>query len=173
VSLIEVMLATFVLGVGLMGAAQTMGTAASSVLISQEQLIAKQKAREALESVFSARNTQHILWEDVKNTSAGGVFIDGFQTLRETGEDGIANTADDADASLETLRFPGADGVFDTADDETRTLSTFQWSITVSDVMLDVDTVDPDVRLIEVRVRYMFRGFQKTVRLGSMISRFS
>jgi type II secretory pathway pseudopilin PulG len=173
VTLVEVIVATFVLGVGLMAAAQTVATGAASILISQEQLIAKQKAREALESVFTARNTQNVLWEDIRNVNDQGVFLEGFQDLRESGEDGIANTADDGDAPMETLLFPGPDGLFDTADDRTRSLETFDRSITISDVVDEDNAVDPDIRRIEVLIRYSYRGLTKTVRLESIISRFS
>jgi type II secretory pathway pseudopilin PulG len=172
-TLIEVLISTVVLGVGLMGAAQTMGTAVSSVLISQEQLIAKQKAREALESVFTARNTQNVVWNDVRNTSAGGIFLSGFQDLRETGTDGIANTADDAAAALAAITLPGPDGNLGTGDDVVRVLDSFERRIAVSDVLLPNDEVDPDIRKVEVEVRYQFRGLSRTVRLSTLISRFS
>ncbi len=64
---------------------------------------------------------------------------------------GIVNTADD-DQELETIRIPGKDGEFDTGDDETRSLAAFQRSITVSDVMIDAATVDPDIRQVDVEI---------------------
>lgn len=173
VTLIEVLIATVVLGIGLMAAAQTMGTAVSSVLISQERLIAKQKAREALESVFTARNTQNIIWSDIRNASDGGIFVSGFQVMREMGTDGIANTSDDASAPLETIVLPGDDGNLGTSDDEVRTLANFERSVTVTDVLLPNTAVDPDVRQVEILVRYTDRGFVRTVRLTTLISRFS
>ena len=172
ISLMETMISTLILGIGVLAAAQTMITGVTAVIISQDQLVAKQKAREALESIFTARNTQNVVWADVRNVSDGGIFVEGLQALREGGADGIINTADDP-VTLETLRFPGPDGVFDSADDETRSLARFQRSITISDVMLDATTVDPDIRQIEIQIQYSVRGFQRTVTLGSMVSRFS
>ena len=173
VSLIEVMISMGFLSITLMGAAFTMTTGVASVQISQEQLLAKQKAREAMESVFTARNTQNLTFDQIANVSNAGIFLDGFQTLRESGADGIANTADDANAAIEALTLPGPDGLLGTGDDVVRSLGTFERSIILSDVLLSNNDVDPDIRQIEVQVRYTFRGALRTVTLSSMVARFS
>src|SRR5262245_32599992 len=88
-TLIEVMIATFLLAVALLAAGLTVGAGMSSMYISQEQLIAKQKAREALESVFTARNTQNIVFNQIRNVSdttvynppVSGIFVDGWQPI--------------------------------------------------------------------------------------------
>ena len=64
---------------------------------------------------------------------------------------GIVNTADD-DQELETIRILGKDGEFDTGDDKTPSFAAFQRSITVSDVMIDATTVDPDIRQVDVEI---------------------
>ena len=173
VTLIEVMLSMGFLSVTLMGAAFTMTTGIASVQISQEQLLAKQKAREAMESVFTARNTQNITFDQLRNVASNGIFLDGFQQLRETGVDGIANTADDAAANIETLTLPGPDGLLGTGDDIVRSFGTLERRITLTDVLLANSEVDPDIRQIEVQVRYSFRGVLRTITVNSMISRFS
>ncbi len=173
VTLIEVMISVGFLSVALMGAALTMATGISSVLISQEQLLGKQKAREAIESVFTSRNTQNVTFDQIRNVADGGIFLDGLQQLRQMGVDGIANTADDAAANVETLTTTGPDGQLGTADDVVRTLTTFQRSVTITDVLMANNTVDPDVRQIQVLVQYTFRGVQRTITISSMISRFS
>ncbi len=173
ISLVEVMVSTGFLAVTLMGVALTMTTAIVSANVSQEQLLAKQKAREAMESVFTARNTQNITFAQIQNVANAGIFADGFQALRETGLDGIANTADDAAANVETVSLPGLDGVIGTGDDRVRDLSTsFDRRITISDVLLPNNTVDPDIRQVQVQVRYTFRGTTRTVTLTSRIARF-
>jgi hypothetical protein len=162
----------FVMTVTLMGAAMTMGVGISSVVISQGQLVAKQKAREALESVFTARNTQNIDWADIYNTGSGGIFLAGWQSMRETGADGIANTSDDTAAPVETVVLPGPDGYVGTTDDETLTLNDYQRRITITDIPLETD-VDPDIRRIVVDIRFLDRGVQRTISVSAMISRFS
>ena len=173
VTLIEVMIAAGFLSVALMGAALTMATGISSVYISQEQLLAKQKAREAIESVFTSRNTQNVTFDQIQNVANGGIFLDGFQQLRQTGVDGIANTADDAAANLETLTTTGPDGQLGTGDDVVRTLTSFERSVSITDVLMANNTVDPDIRQIQVQVRFTFRGVGRTITISSMISRFS
>ncbi len=180
-SLLEVMLAAFLLTVGLLAAALTVGTAVGSMFISQEQLIAKQKAREALESVFTARNTQNIVYNQIRNVSdatvfnppVAGIFVDGWQPITLTGSDGIANTADDAGEPLETTTLPGPDGLLGTLDDEVRPLTTYQRRIEITNITMSNGNPDPDIRQITVEVRFSVKGVWRTVTLGSRISRFS
>ncbi len=167
VTLIEVMMSMGFLSIALMGAAFTMTTGVASVQISQEQLLAKQKAREAMETVFTARNTQNITFADIANATNGGIFVDGFQVLREPGVDGIANTADDAAAPIETVTLQTPSGP------QVRSLGTFERRIALTDVLLSGGGVDPDIRRVEIQVRYSFRGALTTVTLNSMIARFS
>ncbi len=126
-----------------------------------------------MEGVFTARNTQNITFDQIQNVASSGIFVDGFQTLRQTGVDGLANTADDAAAALESVTLSGPDGQLGTGDDQVRTLDTFDRQITISDVLLPNASVDPDVRQIQVEVRYLFRGIRETIRISSLISRFS
>jgi len=80
-TLIEVMIATFIITVGLLAVAAALGNGINAMFIVQEQLIAKQKAREALESVFTARSTQNIEFTDILGVSAGGKFLEGWQPI--------------------------------------------------------------------------------------------
>src|SRR5262245_55647430 len=116
ITIIEVLLAGFFLTVGLLAAAMTMAYGISALNISQEQLIAKQKAQEALESVIMARNTQQITFDQIRNVADGGIFVAGLQSIQNMGVDGIPNTADDL-GPVETLTFPGKDGQLGTGDD--------------------------------------------------------
>jgi hypothetical protein len=143
------------------------------MFVSQEQLIAKQKAREALESVFTARNTQNIAFDQIRNLENGGIFLNGYQAIRGMGADGIASTADDAADAVETLTFAGKDGLLGTPDDEIRSLSGFERKITITDVMMPNNVVDPDIRQIAIEVKFVFRGVARIVRVNSLISRFS
>lgn len=183
-SLLEVTVSILVVTVTLMGGAMTMGVGISSANTSQEQLIAKQKAREALESVFTARNTQNIAWADLRNVGGGGIFLDGWQAMRRTGTDGIANTSDDSATSIESIVLPGPDGYVGTTDDQTLSLNQFERRIVVSDIALPTTSqtidpnnptsnVDPDIREIVVEVRFKDKGIERTVRVSGLISRFS
>jgi hypothetical protein len=71
------------------------------------------------------------------------------------------------------VTLPGPDGDLGTGDDEIRALTAFTRRVEISAVPLPNNQPDPDIRRIDVEVRYAFRGVQRTIRLSSMISRFS
>jgi len=172
--LIEVMMAAMILSISLMAVAMTMIQGMSSMYIAQEQLIAKQKARETLESVFTARSTQGITFAQLQNSIvSGGIFLVGWQPIRLMGTDGIANTDDDSSAALESIVFAGPDGNLGTSDDITRTLSNMERRITISNVLLPNSSVDPDIRQVTVEVRFQINKIYRTVTISSYISRFT
>ena len=109
-TLIEALLALVILSVGLLGMAQAFYLGMRHMATSSANLIAREKAREAVESVHTARDTRTITWTQIRNVANGGVFLDGPQPLYAAGADGLVNTADDAAAGLETVRDPGPDG---------------------------------------------------------------
>ncbi len=173
VSIIEVLLASFILTVALLSVAMTMVQGISAITIGQQQLIAKQKAQEALESVIMARNTQDIGFTQIANAADGGVFVAGYTGIVGMGVDGIPNTGDDT-GTVESLTFSGPDGNLGNSDDVTVSLTGYQRQITVSTITLPSSaTVDPDIRRIDVDVQYTVRGVAKTVRVSTLISRFS
>ncbi|HVB38083.1 MAG TPA: prepilin-type N-terminal cleavage/methylation domain-containing protein, partial [Vicinamibacterales bacterium] len=125
-SLIETMIALGILATGLLGAAAIMTTGMQRLAGSPAQVIATQKAAEAIESVFAARDSHVLTWAQIRNVKGasgadGGVFLDGPQPLKLPGPDGLVNTADDG--ALETVTNPGPDGVMGTADDQVVPLS--------------------------------------------------
>lgn len=171
--LIEVLVASMVVTIGLLTIAMTMAQGISFLSLGQEQLIAKQKARETLESIFTARNTQNIQFTEIQNVAAGGIILNGFQPLKRFGNDGIANTADDANDAYERITAPGPDNNLGTADDVVRILGEYQRQVAISTVLLANGGVDPDVRQIEVTIRYRYKTYIRTVSITSLISRFS
>ena len=174
VSLIEVMISAFILTVAMLGVASTMVRGISSLYYTQEQLIAKQKAREALESVFTARSTQNIVFNQIQNTTTTpGIFLAGFQPLKGMGADGIANTADDGNPAVETLNFPGPDGLLGTSDDEIIPLTNFERKITISEVLDSAGAVDPDIRKITVEVRFRANSVWQSFSISSLISKYA
>ncbi len=67
---------------------------------SQDQLLASERAAEAVETVFKARDNRVLTWAQIRNVNGatgtdGGVFLDGPQSIRDPGPDGLVNTADD------------------------------------------------------------------------------
>ena len=171
-SLIEVLMAIPLIAVGLLVIVAVFAQGVATTANVQEELLAKQLAREALESVFTARSTQNLTFDQINNASAGGIFQDGFMPIRDPGPDGLANTADDG--ALETLSFPGPDGLLGTADDELRPLSYFEREIQIRPYIRGGGP-DPDLRQIDIIVRYRTSPTSalRTYTLSSYISRFA
>src|SRR6202158_6569134 len=69
-SLLEVVISMAVLTVGLVSLLGVFGLAMASAQTSQQDMIAKQLANEALESIITARNTTQIEWDDIQNVGA-------------------------------------------------------------------------------------------------------
>lgn len=81
-TLLEVMIAIVILMVGLLGLLALFGTALSATANAQGDLIAKQKARELLEAVYSSRDDAGMTWAQIQNDNvAGGAFKAGWQPL--------------------------------------------------------------------------------------------
>jgi type II secretory pathway pseudopilin PulG len=173
ISLIEVMVATVIVTVSLMAIAMTMTSGASAMFVTQEQLIAKQKAKETLEAAFASRSTTDLDFDDLESQSKGGIFVEGWQALHQMGPDGIALTNDDADEPIETIKLVGPDGALGTSDDQVRQLTNFERRIFFTPVMLKPDLEDPDIRMMTVEVRFKVNQQWFTVSVHSYISRFA
>jgi len=173
-SLLEVMIGALIVTVALLSIAMTMVQGIAAVHYTQEQLVAKQKAREALESVFTARSTQDITFDQIQNTSiTGGIFLEGFQAIRGMGIDGIANTGDDAVTDIESLSFPGPDGLLGTIDDQAVSLANYERKMTITDVFDTDGNIDPNIRQITVEVRFQENHRWRSVTVTSLVSRFA
>jgi prepilin-type N-terminal cleavage/methylation domain-containing protein len=169
-TLIEVIIAMLILVIGLVSLLGVFSQALVAVSFAQEDMIAKQKVREALESIYTARNTQAITFDQIKSVSAGGIFLEGMQPLRLAGADGLIGTADDG--AIEELRLPGPDGLLATADDEVRTLTNFRRQISFDPVIIGA-VASGDIRRLTVTVQYTTaRGFWRRYQVQSYISRF-
>jgi prepilin-type N-terminal cleavage/methylation domain-containing protein len=159
-TLIEVMIAIVILMVGLMALMGLFAKALGAVQSSQESQIAKQKVREALESVYTARNDESISYNQIQNEADGGIFKGGFQTMYLPGADGIPGTNQDT-AILDRVILPGKDGIVQTApnasaaagDDVLVPLSNFQRQILIAPVTDANGTVNPFMRRVTVTIR--------------------
>jgi len=177
-SLIEVMISIVVLTVGLVSLLGVFGLAMATTQTSQQDMIAKQLANEAYESIVTARNTTQIGWDDIQNVGSTncpvtqvascGIFLVGAQGIYSGGNDGIFGTADDAaSAQRQTLHDPGPDGIFGTSDDVYIPLTGYQRTIALSDVNATLRNVTITVLYTTPQSRA-----QKTYILTSYISEF-
>jgi len=181
-SLIEVTLATGVLTVGLLGAAGVLVAGMARISSAPSDVVATQKAAEAIEAVFAARDSHKLTWSQILNVKGaslndGGVFLDGPQPLKLAGPDGLVNTADDT--TVETSVLPGPDQKLGTADDTTTVLNGYTREIKIRDVPnepLNCGNGGPDpctLRSIVVTVTYPDGKSTRTYTLTTFISNFS
>jgi prepilin-type N-terminal cleavage/methylation domain-containing protein len=173
-SLLEVVISMAVLTVGLVSLLGVFGLAMASTQTSQQDMIAKQLANEALESIVTARNTSQVTWAQVQNVANGGIFLDGTTPIYLPGADGIVGTADDAVAGQQTLTEPGPDGIFGTADDVQIPLTGYQRTILISQVLDSNGNVVPTLRGVNISLQYTTSQAKlpKTYVLSSFISQY-
>jgi type II secretory pathway pseudopilin PulG len=171
-SLIEVLFATIILMVGLLAMLATFAYALATTQSVQEDQIAKQTAEDALENIFTARDTQQISFAQIANVSGGGILVDGLTNLLDTGPDGLAGTGDDIafnpaatgcpaainPLGVQCIRLPGNDGVLGTADDTFMVLSNFQRSIVIANTLNPDGTANPNLKQVTVNVQYVRPG---------------
>lgn len=164
VSLIETMIAMLVLTVGAVGMASVFLYGMQSATSAPNELIATQKAAEAVESVFSARDSHTILWDQLRNVADGGVFLPGPRDMKIAGNDGILNTSDDG--AIESVELPGHDQLLGTDDDVTETLNSFTREIAISDL-------STTLREITVVITYQAGSVSRRYTLTAVISAFA
>jgi len=151
-TLIEALIATVILVVGLTALAALFAQSLTFLQYTRDDLVAKQKATQALEGVYSARNDASVGFASIQNKSAGGIFNDGFQPLFLPGANGIVGTTSDT-ATLDSEISPGPDGILGTADDITVPLINLQRQILIQPVTNPDGSVSADLRQITVTIR--------------------
>jgi prepilin-type N-terminal cleavage/methylation domain-containing protein len=174
-SLIEVVISMAILTVGLVSLLGVFGMAMAATQDSQQDMIAKQLANEALESIVTARDTAQLNWSSIMNVSDGGIFQNGFQQMYKPGGDGILGTADDVSSGqIITLTEPGPDGVYGTADDINLPLSNYQRQIQILPVTDVNGNIIPTLRSINISIQYSTPRTRvpKTYVLTSFISQY-
>src|SRR5215813_1293753 len=168
-TLIEVLVSMVVITVGLISLLAAFGVAMQATNTAREDMIAKQLAQEAMESIVTARETANVTWAAIQNVGpAGAIFVIGLQPIRQAGADGIIGTADDAAAPAETMNDPGPDGIVGTADDGAPIpLTKFQRQIVIG------PTATPDLRTVTITVQYTTtRNVTRSYVLSGMVSQY-
>ena len=126
------------------------------------------KAAEAVESIYTARQTGQLTFNQIQNVGAGnGIFKVGFTPMMDAGPDGLDNTADDVAAA--PVRLPGASGaITNTSEDVLIDLGNFTRQVQIANV-----PGNPNVRQITVSVRYPVpQGWFKTYQVQALIASF-
>ena len=172
-SLIEVMFALGVLTTGVLGVAAVMSNGMQHLGSSPSDVIATQKATQAVEAVFAARDSHKLEWAQIRNVHGDsgaddGVFTDGPTPLTLAGSDGLVNTGDDSD-DVEAVPLPGPDKVFGTADDKDYVLSGFTREIAIR----EVTGTGGQLRSITVTMTYKNGTSTRTYKLVTYISAYA
>ena len=183
-TLIEVMIAIVVMSVGILAVIASFATAVAATQSAEEDLIARQKVLEAMESIYTARNSQQLPFASVANVANGGIFLSNAQTMQCAGADGLVNTQDDApcknqygqvcpDGGAECMVLPGNDGILGTADDVTMSLGNFTRTVTITPVQLPNGNPNPDMKAISITVSYTKAGLPaRSFTANGLISRY-
>jgi len=182
-SILEVLVSMSLLTGVLLALGQVFMLGLAHASTSSANLVAREKAREAVESVHTARDTRTIPWASIRNvtarmcpgvaapagwSNAPGVFVDGEQPngLHVAGPDGLINTTGDEGLPLEQVRQLGPDGLPNTADDFLQPLSEFQREVWICDH-------SNSLREIRVTVRYQVGDIRRDYRLTTYVSNYS
>jgi len=169
-TLIEAMISIIILSFGVLSLAAIYAQGIMYASLTQYDYIAEKKAEEAVETIFTARDTKVLTWAQIQNTAQGGVFLGGPQPLLDPGADGLVGTADDNAALPDSIIIgPGADGVLGTADDKVVNLNPWM----TRTIAIAAVTGEANLRQITVTINYRMGRIQRTYTLISYISPFA
>ncbi len=153
-SFVEVLVAMFILTAGLLPLVGMFTMGVQRITASTPMLMAREKAREAIESVHAARDTGAASWVNIQNVSNGGVFLNGNQPIKHPGNDGLVNTADDGAIEVPVAEFTRA--------------------ILISPLINDMTgAVDTALREVRVTVRYKVYGAWRDYVMITYVSSYS
>jgi Tfp pilus assembly protein PilV len=167
-ALLETLIAIVVLMIGLLAVLATFALAVGNTTSTQNDAIARQKVAEAVESIYTARQTSQLAFDQIQNVgNGGGIFTPGFTAMTDPGPDGLDGTSDDVTAA--PIRLPGASGtILNTSQDVLVNLGQFTRQIQITNV-----ANNPNVRQITVTVRYPTpQGWFRTYQVQSLISSY-
>ena len=165
-SILETMFAMAILAVGMLATLATIAYAVGATQTSQEDMIARQLASEAMESIFNARNSSQLGFAAINNVGVGqGIFVPGALPPKCPGPDGILGTADDAtcltaagalcpSAGIECLSEPGADGIVGTGDDVIISLANYTRTIAISQLLDGNGNPIPTLVQVTITINY-------------------
>ena len=167
-ALLETIIAIVVLMIGLLAVLATFALAIGNTSTVQYDSVARQKAAEAMESIFTARQTSQLTFDQIQNVGTGtGIFTVGFTPMTDPGPDGLDGTSDDVPAA--SIRLPGASGaITGTSQDVLVDLGQFSRQVQIANV-----PSNPNVRQITVTVRYPVpQGWYRSYQVQALISSY-
>ena len=168
--MVEAVVGLSILAFGMLGVAAAFAQGMRSLAGSNDDILAREKAVEAIESVYASRDTKTIAWAAIRNIkgetgSDGGVFVDGQHPLTRAGDDGLVNTEDDS-AEIESLVQPGPDDMLGTGDDIVQMLTGITREI-------ELRELTPTLRRLRVVVRYKVGSEAREYEIVTYISSYA
>lgn len=161
-SLIEMLIATVVTAIGLLAVIGLFARSLATMQYAQEDIIAKQKAREALEGVYTARDDTSLNFSQIDNFANGGIFKDGMVPLMLNTTTGISGTTSDST----TPDYVVLDG-------RTVNLTNYQRQILFSPLPAPGGGNDPNIKLVTITVQVSSAGRPpRTYVVTGYVSRF-
>jgi type II secretory pathway pseudopilin PulG len=174
-TILEALISVVILSVGVLSLAGVYTQGIIVAGMAKWDYIAQKKAEEAVESIFTARDTQLLTWAQIQNVTGvsgtdGGVFLDGPQPLLDSGPDGLVGTADDNAALPDTVIIgPGPDNVLGTADDQVVILN----NVMTRQIQIIPVANEPNLRQITITIEYTTGSTKKLYTLISYVSAFA
>jgi prepilin-type N-terminal cleavage/methylation domain-containing protein len=174
-TLLEAVISMAVVTIGLVGVLAAFAAAIGSTTTVQYDTIARQKATEALESIYTARQTAQLAFAAIQNTSAGGtgIFLPGMNPLTDPGPDGLDGTVDDVPAT--PIIVPGYTGSQTGSTPSTATISLnyFQRQIAIGNVTNPDGSINANLRQITVTIQYPGpQGTPRTYTVQALVSAY-
>ena len=168
-TLVEALVAVGVMSAGILSLLPIFTQGLKISYQNQMQYIAQQKAQEAMESIFTARDTRLVSSAKITNVSEGGIFLDGPQPLLASGPDGLYGTADDDTNNPDSIVVaPGPDQMFGTADDVTLNLNPFM----TRTIQIIPDAKQTNLNDIAITINWTYQGQTSSYVLQGAISNF-
>jgi prepilin-type N-terminal cleavage/methylation domain-containing protein len=186
-TLLECAISIALLTIGSVGLLGVFGLAVKASQTSQQDMIARQLAAETMESIYTARNDAEISFAQIQNTTNGGIFVPGMNSIMCAGPDGILDTVDDTacltatgatcpNGGIECLTEPGPDGILGTADDVVLSLANYQRQVTISPLYTTGanSTQIQTLNQVTITIQYTVPGLtsQKTYTLNEYVSAY-
>jgi type II secretory pathway pseudopilin PulG len=174
-TILEAVISAAIVTVGLVALLAVFAVAVASTQSVQLDTIARQRATEALESVFTARETAQITFSQIQNSSAGGpgIFAPGMLALTDPGPDGLEDTADDVPPA--PINVPGPTGTMTGTNASTTqiSLASFQRQVQINNVTDATGAVNPNLRQIVVTIQYQTaNGHPRSYTVQALISAY-
>ncbi|MBS1853505.1 MAG: prepilin-type N-terminal cleavage/methylation domain-containing protein [Acidobacteria bacterium] len=171
-SLLEVLISMVILTVGLVSLLGVFGLAISTTQTAKQDMIAKQLANQAIESIMTARDASQLTFSQIQNVSSGGIFMDGSQPINQPDSTGLIGTSGSSTAAY--LTEPGKDGIIGTSDDVKVGLSNFRRTIAFTPLYDTNGNVLSTLRQATITITYSVpqRRGNKTYVLTSYVSQY-